>query len=73
MTKERFPERDERHALLMYVNNTVVGAGMTRNEYESIKNRLVAPFWTVKELILSEISIDEVKWEGNKLVFVEQK
>jgi hypothetical protein len=71
-TKEKphFPEREERHALLMYVNNTVINRGMAREEYNSLKNRLVGPGWTVGELIRSEINIGEVKWDGDKLVFI---
>ena len=70
MSKEHYPEREERHAMLMHVNNTVINTGMSREEYNKIKDKPVGPGWTVGELIRSEINIGEVKWEGDRLVFV---
>lgn len=72
MSKEKphFPTYEERHAMLMYVNNKIISEGMTREEYLLIKDKPVGIGWTVKSFI--EASMGEVEWIDGKLTYMGQ-
>jgi len=69
MGKETSPS-ETRQALLKEVNKIVVTRGMPRDEYNRKKSLLVAPGWTVEDLIEAGLASGELKWREDTVQFV---
>lgn len=57
-----------RQRLLEEVNRSLSTDGLTRDKFEEIKNRRVAPMWTVEDFVNARIDFLEVKIKDGKFV-----
>lgn len=59
---------ESRQALLKKLERIVSDGEMTKEGYEQMKNLVVAPGWTVAQLIKTNIDVGQLEWQGERLM-----
>jgi hypothetical protein len=71
MPKEIFPEHEERAQILCRVYNAMLYGGLSRDEFNKLKNKIIAPGWSIGQFVQVELNFGEVKWIDDKLKYIE--